>query len=362
MAAPSLVLEVNGSPFEGWKRVAVELSMEALAGSFELAVSERFPTDPLGRPIREGDRAELKLHGELVIRGYVDDVARSYETDEENGQHTVTVSGRDATGDLVDCSVTHEPGEWTDRLLEEIAREVVAPFRIPLRIAEATASAFAKVKTEESETAYELIERLCRQRGLLPMSDRSGGLLLSRLGPELVPTPIVLGENVLRGELVSSIRDRHSLYRAKGQAKGSDDFFGRDAASPVGEATDPLVTRFRPLTLLADEPADADVLKRRATWESTVRAGRSRVARYTVQGWRHARGLWLPNTRVRVRDELLGLARELLIASVRFSFDEDRGSRTVLDLTLPEAFAPEPVKVPKGKATEIWHELDPVRR
>ena len=42
--------------------------------------------------------------------------------------HMISVRGRDATADLVDCSAPSKPGEWQDSTLDQITRGLVAPF------------------------------------------------------------------------------------------------------------------------------------------------------------------------------------------------------------------------------------------
>ena len=50
--------------------------------------------------LREGLACEVRLGGEVVVTGYIDD----YEPDLTETTSTICVEGRSRTGDLVDCS------------------------------------------------------------------------------------------------------------------------------------------------------------------------------------------------------------------------------------------------------------------
>lgn len=124
-----------------------------------------------------------------------------------------------------------------------------------------------------------------------------------------------------------------------GQQPGNDFIGAEEAAHALGSAADPGVTRHRPLTLLAEQAADAGEATARAQWEASVRAARARRATVTVQGWRERPGglLWAPNRVVRLADDWLAVDEDMLIVAVTYTFDE-QGSRTQLTLAPPGAF------------------------
>jgi prophage tail gpP-like protein len=163
-----------------------------------------------------------------------------------------------------------------------------------------------------------------------------------------VATPLVLGKNVLKASGRFSWRDRYSTYTVKGQTNGTDDWFGEQAAQPVGTATDTAITRHRPLTLLAEEQADTATAQTRAEWERNVRSGRSRSVTYTVQGWTHSGGLWQLNRIVTVQDDYLGISQDLLLSGVTFRLGE---GGTLADLTVcpPETFSRTPMPEPENE-------------
>ena len=180
---------------------------------------------------------------------------------------------------------------------------------------------------------------------MLLVADGRGGLVITRASTQRIATPLVLGENLKAGSATLSWRDRHSRIVVKGQAAGSDSSTPAQNAQPRAEASDPEITRHRPLIVIAEEQGDAGKLAERARWEAAVRMGRGNRATCTVQGWQHAAGLWQPNRLVPVRDAWLGLDRDLLIVQVAFVVDEE-GKRCELELCRPEAFRLLPLPEP----------------
>ncbi|MDP3715185.1 MAG: contractile injection system protein, VgrG/Pvc8 family, partial [Burkholderiales bacterium] len=269
--------------------------------------------------------------------------------------HTVGVSGRDATGDLVDCAAIHKSGRWAGRRMEQIAADLCSPYGITVRAATDTGAALPSWQIQEGESAFECIERLARDRGVLLVSDGQGGLSISRAGTTRIGTALVRGENILAASGTLSLRERFSTYIVKGEQPGTDDVFAEQIRQKA-IAADAVVTRHRPLIVLAEDQATAASMKRRAEWERNVRAGRSIDITVTVQGWAHAAGLWEPNRLVRVTDEWLRLDDDLLIKQVGFSLDE-QGTRCELALTMPQAFdlIPLPAATKTAKEDNWWN-------
>lgn len=341
---PDVILQVGGRNYGGWKSVRVTLGMEQIAGAFELAVSERFPGQPEAWPILPGDECRVLVKGRPVITGYVDEVAPSYGRD----SHDVLVTGRDRTGDLVDCSAAYKSGEWHGATLDRIAADICAPFGIKVTATATVGRPFSRFALQEAETSFEALERAAKMRGVLLMSDGNGGLLLTRAAGERIGTALVKGQNVERASGWFSHKDRYSRYVIKGQAPGSEDSTPEHNAQTKAEAQDVAVRRYRPLIILAEQ-GDGGTYADRAKWERNIRAGRASRINYTVTGWEHAAGLWLPNRLVQVQDDFLGVDGDLIIAQVVFSLDGE-GSLTHLELCRREAF--DLIELPEKKKKE----------
>lgn len=341
-------LRVDGRRYGGWQKVLVRRSMQQIANSFELTVTERWSGASTRRPILPGAEAELRLGEDRVILGYVDDVNPSYD----QRSHSVTVAGRDRTGDLVDC--TADAAQAKNKTLAELCERLCGPFGIPVIVAPGidAGKRFETWKPDEFATVYDVLEQAARIRGVLLIADGAGGLTVTRASELQANTELVLGENVLAAAGQFSQRDLFSRYIIVSQTGGDDLWSGEDAAQIQGEATDPHVTRHRPNKAEAEEPSTKPECRTRAEWKRNVHFGRSRQATYTVAGWRDGDALWRHNRRVRIRDPWMGLDTTFLIADVEFVLDED-GARTNLTVVPPQAFDRKALPEPGSQKEEL---------
>lgn len=336
-----VVLETGSKSYGGWTAMRIVRGMEALAGTFTFEVSELWPGQGTARRIEPGAACSVKVDGKAVITGYVDEL----DVEHDAKTHTVRVSGRDKTADLVDCSAIHKGGQWRGRTIAQIAADLCAPFGIQVKAATDVGKPLPTFALQEGETVFEALARLARIRALLLESDASGNLVITRAGAVKVGTALVLGENILSVRGSVGLHDRFSEYVAKGQAAGSDDNFGQAVSQISATATDGGVPRYRPMVLLGESQDVAASLKQRVQWEANVRAARSMTVEVVVQGWEHAGGLWQPNTLVRVIDSELRLDDDLLIVTVTFELGE-AGTLTQLLLTRADAYSLLPIKAP----------------
>ena len=166
-------LTVNGSKYSGWKSININLGLEQLSGTFELVVSEKWPDNLTARKMRPGEACTVDIEGQIIITGYVDDVLPSLDSD----SHSVSIKGRDKTGDLVDCSAIYKTGEWTNKKLDVIAANLCEPFGITVIVNTDIGEPFKKETIQQGETVFEILDRLARQRGVLLTSDGLGNLI-----------------------------------------------------------------------------------------------------------------------------------------------------------------------------------------
>lgn len=328
-------LMIAGYRYGGWKLVRVARSIEQMAGSFELEISERWPGQREANPIKPGAACQLLLDGEVVSTGWVDEVM----PDIDASRHRVGVQGRDKTADLVDCSAIYKSGQWHNVKLDRLASDLIKPFGIDLVVEADVGSAFSSFSIQEGETVFECLERAARLKAVLLTSNVNGDLVITRAGKTQLDHPLVEGKNIKAARGQFSHRERFSNYTVKGQGRlGAD---GDQAhAGPAGRSTDPNIKRYRPLIVLADGHSHNASLRDRAEWERNVRQGRSARGSITVQGWRHPGGkVWQPNTLVTVTSPTLWLKNAtLLVVGATYSLDE-RGTLTELAVANPNAFA-----------------------
>lgn len=353
-AAGQVTLTVDGLVHSGWLSLRLAHSIEAAATKFTLELTERWtrggaaPSQSgssaagdarLERRIRPAERCVIALDGEEVLSGHIDGVDADYDAT----RHTLSVTGRDLVGDLVDGAAAIEPPfEWRAIKLDELARRVCTPYGIEVVASVDCGAPFQRAAIQPGETAWEVIERGCRQRGLIATGDGMGRLLITRPGEagEAAGMLVLGGDdgNILSAQGRFDWSGRHDLVVVRGQGEGGG------AGQGEARCRDAEVTRHRPKLLLAEAAGEGVSFQRRADWEVITCAARSRRLTYRVPGWRGRSGrLWRPNTMVRVKDAYLELAREMLIVSVAWTLD-DQGTVTEIEVAPREAFEvlPEP--------------------
>lgn len=342
-----VLLRVNGTEYAGWKSARVVRSIESAAGSFELSVSDRW-AGSAPWPILEGDECTVVVAGVVVLTGYVDKRSVSLSA----GEHTVSVSGRDRAGELVDSSAVLKSWEFIRTPVLEIARRVAAPHGVGVTLAPGTPVPPVpdKVSVDPGDSVFDVIERACRTANLLAVSDGRGGLVLMRPGSTRTNTAIIEGENLLSGSTEYDASGRFRTVIVRGQSSGTDALSGAPAANVQASAQDLNVARAPRVLLVRPEGAVTRAsAKRRAEWETTVRAARALTVTASVHGWTQGNGaLWPVNDLVRVVSPTLELNAEFLIGQVTYSLDES-GTRTEFQLRLPDAYKPEPVIPKKAK-------------
>lgn len=346
-----LTITVNGQAFDGWQEVAISRSIEQMADTFSLKYTDQTGFDQKPIAIFEGDAATVKIDGEAIITGYVDDSARAYGVDTSE----MSVEGRSKIGDLVDCAAVYRSGEWNNAKLIDIVKAICQPFGVTVEVqggVDANAP-FRRYCLQDGETAAEAIDRACKMRGVLLTSTADGSLLLTRVGTTRVSTILQYGTNVLSGRYSGSWKDRFSQYTIKAQAYGDDEDSGDAAAFIKRHVHDTFINRYRPTIMQAENEDSGSELEKRVAWERNVRSGRSRRLEYSVQGWKDDDGkLWTPNTIVRIDDSFLRLRDELLIVSAAFTRGL-AGTTTQLTLSPRSAYDVQPLPAKKPKRTAL---------
>ena len=224
----------------------------------------------------------------------------------------------------------------------------------------------------QGETVHEFLLKLCRLRGVLPVSHGDGRLILTTAGQTSSGARLIQGRNIVAARAEFNSADRHNEYVVKGQGQApaeldyppasDEDAEERDRQRseficPSGRAVDNAVRRHRPLVLLAEGGGDPASMQARARWEAVNRAGHSRAVSYTVQGWRApGGGLWRCNQLVSVEDGLLGVWGQQLIESLSFRLDDSCGAITELGLVHPDAYAANPAE---DQASGVKSKFDP---
>lgn len=341
-----LLLSLPKYTIGGWTSIRVTRGMERCPNDFEIALTESFPGAASEVVVQPGDPCSVKIGKDLVLTGYVDRVMPSYN----RGQHEVVVSGRGKCQDIVDCSALWEGNQIANSDIKAVAQKLAAPYGIEVHTlpGQDTGYPIPLLNFGLGETAYGLIEALCRWRQFLIYELPDGSLTLQRVSTKRAASGFKEGDNVEYAQVMRSMDQRFSKYESY---MNSIDVFRDvgDGGNLLAPILDDGVPRFRHKYVHVEAPPayGLDAMLSRARWEANRRIGRSFQVHIQTDSWRDSAGnLYEPNTVVSV--ELPGLKvakQDMVIGDVTYTLD---GSGTHCDLILmpPSAFDVQPAGFP----------------
>jgi prophage tail gpP-like protein len=354
-ASDVLTLIVDGAALSGWHRVTMWRSLDAVPASFDIQVTERYPTTAQVN-IRAGQTCQVRIGSDLVLTGYVDRYAASLSP----ADHTVRIQGRSKSEDLVDCSaffgdMSKPFGDPAGPSMQSfsgsalaIAQKLAAPYGVTVSSLAGPGAPIPQFNVNLGETAWQIIDRITRISQLVAYDLPDGSVVLAQAGSETMSSGFVQGQNIEQADIVYSMDARFSQYEGHMMASMA---LGTDAGvnSPgVGKIIrDDGVPRFRKLYVISEQTFMGQSLaEQRAQWECNRRIGRSQMLNLTTDSWRDAAGnLWAPNHLVPLDVPALKLTgAQWVIGSVTYLRDEN-GQHAVLVLMPPSAYQPEPIAV-----------------
>lgn len=351
-----VALVVNGKRYGGWKSVSITRSIESIAGSFELEVSDRWSGDEDPWPIAEEDECRVEIDEIPVIDGYIG--RRRISASKE--ARTLSYPGIDRAAELVECSAVLKKWTYRNITLADFATVLAQPFDIKVTVqAGLTLSKVPKIVVSPGDTVYETLKPIAETEGVLLVSDGVGGIAITRAGSTRAAS-LIEGQNILEASVEYESSDRFSRYIVMTQTAGTDEA-SADATRIQAEATDAGVRRtHRALIIRPDKGLSVADARRRADWNARVRAARAETITVSVQGWTQTDGtLWPLNALTRVKaPRAIGVEGDLLISQIDHTVGEG-GQVTQLRLVRPDAFTPEPTKavVKSSEASGAWKEL-----
>ncbi|MBX9635334.1 MAG: hypothetical protein K2X44_10175 [Magnetospirillum sp.] len=329
-----ITLKAGANIHQGVKKFAATMSLERIAGSFDLDLSNTWTVGGklVTRPVHPLQPCVLAIGGETVITGHVDDAAPGYR----KGEKGVKIKGRDLTARLVDCSL--EKREFNGQTLLSIAQALCSDFGIPVRLHNWDGGKpLPRYSVDPGETYAKAIEDACRQMGVMMWTDGLGTLLIGRPGGGAYVGTLELGKNIIEAEATDSVADRFSTYTVLTNKTGDSTW--AEAGQPAkGMATDSEITLFRPKVEVAETQAEgAASIDERANIRMQVARARGKKTIATVQGWYAPSGaLWRPGQSLDIKDRELGRHGRLVVADL--SLSAGTGEPTIAKLLLlPES-------------------------
>lgn len=332
-----VVLKVNGTNYTGWLSLEIKKSVRALAGMFTLKVSDSWSNKKKPWFLVPGDYCELFIGTELMISGFIDDLDYSVNATSRE----ISVTGRDKTGDLVDCSLESKNSQYDNISLNKLLEKFCQPFGIKFTNLSGINPIVNSFKINQGSSVYDAIDDLSKKYGFIACSTPDGNLVIPKIGEAFAKDYIEEGVNLFEGSVKFDHKDRFSKYILKGQAAGSDDASGEQAYSVSAVTSDPDVKRYRPKIIVESDETFETNLLRRSQWEMNLRASKSTAGSVTLRGWRQSDGaLWKENLMINYKSPYLGMEAQFLIGDITYSLNES-GRRVTLDFLRKEVFLSE---------------------
>jgi prophage tail gpP-like protein len=345
-AGDVLSLLVNNQSWTGWQRVSVTRSMDTVPASFDIQVTEKYPL-AADISIKPGDPCQVKIGSDLVITGYVDRYAAILSPHD----HTVRISGRSKSEDLVDCAAfvgdVGKPGfQIMGGSALSIAQTLAKPYGVTISSIAGPGAQIPQFNVNLGETAWEIIDRVTRFSKLIAYDMPDGSVVMAQAGSETMASGFSQGVNVEQANVTFTMDERYSDYEGH---LFSTMVFGNDTganAPTLGKVVhDEGVPRFRKRYIISEQTQMGDpIAYDRAVWERNRREGRSQAVNILCDSWRDTNGgLWAPNHLAPIQLPELKLAdASWLIASITYVRDE-LGQHGQVILMPSSAFDPEPV-------------------
>jgi prophage tail gpP-like protein len=338
-------LIIAGNQFTGWEDVSITRSLENACSSFSLSASVPFQ-DLKPITIPPGATCQVQITNDLVLTGFVDSVDVEYSAT----THTMHISGRSKTEDIVDCSQQHTTGGFFNITLLQMAQQLCQPYGVTVicdpTLASDPALFFKGYQAEIGESVYDALERAARVAQVLITDNELGQLVITRVnktsGGVLKCKYGGTDNNILTARSSSNYAERFSSYRVRTQAAGTDQMFGDAANSLEATTLDPAITRNRVnISILSYGGTTADAAKH-GQWLAASKGGKGTVYAVSVPGWRNSDGnLWQSNTIVQIDDDFSNIHSSMTVGSVTYTMNSAGGTITQMTLNPSQAFIPD---------------------
>jgi len=350
---------INGVSYQPWQSLSISRDLDSPIGTFTMEFVDKWRQAGDEWPLKPGAAVSVKIgtRKQPVITGYIDKIDASISKDDRS----VTITGRDLTSDLVDCSYIEE-NEIESTTFLALANKLASFFGLTATYenpALASSDKPFKFRYQQGDTMMEILAKEGKPKGFNLKTDGEGNLVIfNRNNSFQLPTsPVALEQdgNILTASIEIDHSERFSTYIVKGQASNDDLGWGLIKNQAKGVADDTGIGRTRAKIILSDAEVDNVSVQTQAEQEADIRKRQSNKVSITVQGWtKGALGeLWEVGDLVPVNAGFIGVSNAtMLIKSVSFEKSVDSGTLTTLGLVTPDSF-----RVEKTKSKDINDDL-----
>jgi prophage tail gpP-like protein len=338
-----LIIGNSKIPYEGWTSVDINKSLENLSGSFSISMTQLFNTDNVITSfiIKKGDKCVLTINDEPIITGFVDDVNIGYTST----SHTINVTGRDTTKDLIDGSLigsadliaSYTPKKLVEHILlvkGMTSINVIDNTGLSLKYDE-------DFNASAGKNAWQQLDKYLQKKSIFATVNENGDIILFRGSFGSTSDALFhliqggnIKNNIKSGNRIDSEKDRFNKIVVLSQSPSSvsDGSFSEQGGESYS-AIDSSIRDTRQLEIVANANLTSKECQDLANFQKNIRQARGTGYTYTIQGFTQTNGdLWLPNYEVYIQDEYFNIADSFLIKSVNLKQNIGTGTITTLEV------------------------------
>lgn len=332
-------LEINGERYEGFTDIAINDSIESFSSSFSFSATVK--ENKLGvllNEIRLGDEAKVFIDDNLKITGFIEDI----EEEGDASSHSITFSGRDIGGDIIDSDIRQKSYNQKnfELLINLVLKDNGFSIKVVNKVGLLKLETNEVIKTKQGETIFEFLDRYAKKLQVLLKISNKGELLIIREDDSVVKNMLInnytADTNILSSRLKLSTVDRFNTIEIYSQSNNKT--HSKVGVSQKGKATDPQIRTTRTRIALMNTATDNKTLNALAQWDVNLR--RAKGSRYTcrvVGFYSSSKTIWQPNTLVDIIDYRAQIEGTFLVQGVQF-VQNTQGSFTTLDIVEQGSF------------------------
>jgi prophage tail gpP-like protein len=352
--ANEIFIDVNNIRYSGFTSVEINKSLNTFTGSFaaNFVSKELFIGDEriIENPIKLQDKVEIFIDEELKLTGFVESLDISYTSN----SHSISVSGRDRTGDLVDSSIISK--SYKTRNLKRLIELVLLDNGYSdIRVIQQTFNIDnleenERVEAEPSDTIFSFIDRYAKKVQVLLTTNEDGDILLTREGQSKISTDLISlrqgqNNNIKSASISLNTTNRYRFIEMYSQS--ANDSFGENSINQSAIAEDQDIRSPRRLRVVNNVASQTPILQDAARWQSNLRRAKGlsykcTVVNYLTEGDRGE--TWQINRNIVVKDDKCSLDGEFLISSVSFK-KSLQGSITELEIVNKGSYTIDPLSL-----------------
>lgn len=343
-------LEVDGTQYSNFVSAECELRLDTLASSFSFNAAAP-DGEPL--PFKGGEECRITVSDELVLTGHIEVIAVDYDSEE----HTIIISGRSKTADLLDSSLDQFDDIRGDELsLKQLIEAVISHLGLNIKVVdEVNPPLFNGAEDiaapEPGDNAFEFIQRYAKKRQVLLTDNANGDVVIATNSGEKAEGAVqhIIGatdNNVISANYRFDTTERFNKYKViSGLSFSALNLAGETsieaAVNQKGIKIDTEIREGRQMIIIPDASASDANCQKRASWEADLRRARGLTYSANVDGFRvglDTGDIWKKNKIYQIIDDFVGKIESMLCNAIVFSLSAEAGSGTALEFVGSNAY------------------------